>query len=80
MIVNSLQSNLEELRSKHPEYAGLVADAELILMCFNILARDIRRSCDQQCTQLVCDPQGFLPCNYYDWKNSKCILEMLLDE
>lgn len=80
MIVNSLQNNLEELRSKHPNYAGLVADAESILMWFKILAKDTRRSCDQRCTQLVCDPQEFLPCNYYDWKHNKCILEMLLHE
>lgn len=80
MILNSLQNNLQELQNKHPEYASLVADTQFILMWFKILAKDIRRSCDQKCTQLVCDPQEFLPCNYYDWKYNKCILEMLLNE
>ena len=59
---------------------SLVANTEFLLMWFKILARDVRRNCDQKCTQLVCDPHEFLPCNYYDWKYNKCILEMLLDE
>ena len=79
-ILNSLQNNLEELQSKHPEYVSLVKDTEFILMWFKILARDVRRSCNQECTQLLCDSQEFLPCNYYDWKYNKCILEMLIDE
>ena len=80
MILDSLHRDLDELQDKHPEYATLVADTEFILRWFKILAKDTRRSCDQQCTQLVCDPQDLLPCNYYDWKHSKCILEVLLHE
>lgn len=80
MILDSLHRDLDELQDKHPEYTTLVADTEFILRWFKILAKDTRRSCDQMCMQLVCDPQELLPCNYYDWKNSKCILEVLLDE
>lgn len=80
MILNSLQNNLEELQNKHTEYVSLVKDTEFILMWFKILARDVRRSCNQKCTKMLRDPQEFLPCNYYDWKYNKCILEMLIDE
>ena len=80
MILNSLQNNLEELQSKHPEYAGLVADTEFILMLFKILAKDTRRSCDQACMQPVCDPLEMLCCNYYDPQYNTCILDTLLHE
>lgn len=80
MILNSLQNNLEELQNRHPEYTSIVADTQFILMWFKILAKDTRRSCDQKCTQLVCDPQEFVHCNYYDCKYCRCILDMLLDE
>lgn len=80
MILDSLHRDLDELQHKHPEYTTLVADTELILRCFKILAKDTRRSCDQQCTQLVCDPHELLPCNYYDPGYNRCILELLLSE
>lgn len=80
MLLNSLQNNLQELQSKHPEYAGLVGDTEFILMWFKILAKDTRRSCDQKCRQPVCDPHELLPCNYYDPGYNRCILELLLSE
>lgn len=88
MILNSLQNNLEELQNKHPEYASLVTDTEFILMWFKILARDVRRSCDQECTKMLHDPHkvgccnysDYMYCNYYDSKYTKCILDMLIDE
>ena len=79
MTLNQLQNSLEELQNKFPEYTDLITYMKFILMWFKILAKDVRRSCDQQCTQLVCDPQELLPCNYYDPGYSRCILEVLLD-
>lgn len=78
MILNSLQNNLEELQNRHPEYTGLVADIEFILMWFKILTKDTRRSCDQVCRQPVCDPLKMVCCNYYDPQYNTCILDMLL--
>lgn len=80
MLLNSLQNNLQELQSKHPEYAGLVGDAEFILMWFKILAKDTRRSCDQKCRQPVCDSLEMVCCNYYDPQYSTCILDTLLHD
>lgn len=80
MILDSLHRDLDELQDKHPEYTTLVADAEFILRWFKILAKDIRRSCDKQCSQLICDPQEFIHCNYYDPGYNRCILELLLSE
>ena len=77
MLLDSLQNNLEELQSKHPEYAGLVGDTEFILMWFKILAKDIRRSCDQKCREPMCDPLEMVYCNYYDPQYNTCILDML---
>lgn len=80
MLLDSLQNNLEELQSKHPEYAGLVGDTEFILMLFKILVKDTRRSCDQKCRQPVCDPLEMVCCNYYDPQYNTCIIDMLLNK
>lgn len=78
MILDSLHRNLDELQNKHPEYATLVADTEFILMWFKILAKDIRRSCNNQCSHLICE--GCIHCNYYDTGYNRCILELLLSD
>lgn len=80
MILDSLQNNLEELQSKHPEYAGLVGDTEFILMWFKILAKDTRRNCDQECRKMLTGLQNIEFCNYYDPQYNKCILDMLLHD
>lgn len=80
MLLDSLQNNLQELQSKHPEYAGLVGDTKFILLWFKILAKDIRRSCDQNCKELMCNQLEMVCCNYYDSQYNTCILDMLLHE
>lgn len=80
MILNSLQNNLEELQNKHPEYTSLVADTQFILMWFKILAREVRRNCNQECRKMVCEAKMIEYCNYYDSSYNKCILEMLLHD
>lgn len=80
MTLNQLQNSLEELQNKFPEYTDLITYMKFISMWFETIARDARRSCDQECRKMLCNLQMAEYCNYYDLSHHKCILEMMLYE